>query len=212
MTSIRTLPRLLPVAVVLTLAACAGESGASAEGETTVAVDSTVKPITREPLTEADLMGLAMADVSVELPWTRNRVVRDPAPNQGPGWLESTEASDGSGFSRVALTFSDIAFFPGYEIDLVDAGTAVSCAGQEKTLSLSGERALVIRLRPANAHDAKGVRVPVRTGSLGTEGFTDGGVVCDADDNVVWAAGLGAADQVRVLELRKPNRLVVDVR
>ncbi|HKJ02434.1 MAG TPA: hypothetical protein VJ997_08265 [Longimicrobiales bacterium] len=177
-----------------------------------MAADSTVKPIARAPLTESDLMDLAMADVSVELPWTRNRVVRDPAPSQGPGWLESAEVSDGDGFTRASLTFSDIAFFPGYAIDFVDAGTGISCGGQEKPLGLSGQRALVIHLQPANAHDEKGVRVPVRTRSLATERFTEGGVVCDLDNNVVWTAGLNSGDQVRVLELRNPNRLVVDIR
>ena len=177
-----------------------------------MAVDSTVRPVERQPLTEADLMGLAMADLSLELPWTQNRVSRDPAPSQGPGWLESVETSSGEGFARVLFAFDEIAFFPGYEVDFLDAGAEVPCGEEGKAMSLSGDRALVIRLKPANAHDLEEVRVRVRTSALSPEQFTEGGLVCDLNDNVVWATGLNSGDQVRVLELRNPMRLVVDIR
>jgi len=212
MTSIRLSPSLLPFAAALTLAACAGEGSSSGGAEAAAAVDSTIQPIAREPLTEADLVGLALEDLSVELPWTRNRVSRDPAPAQGPGWLESVETSGTEAFTRVAFTMSDIAFFPGYQIEFVEAGSEVPCGEDGKALDLSGDRALLVRLAPANAHDDNGVRVRPGTRPLGVERFTDGGLVCDLNDNVVWAAGLDSGDQVRVLELRKPHRLVVDIR
>ena len=212
MTATRFSSRLVSVVAALVLAACGGEGAPSPDAEAAMAVDSTIKPVAREPLTEADLMGFALSDLSVELPWTQNRVSRDPAPAQGPGWLESAETSSGEGFARVVFTFSDIAYFPGYEVGFVDAGADVPCGEQGKALSLSGDRALVIRLKPANAHDTEGVRVPVRTRSLSPEQFTEGGLVCDLNDNVVWAAGLNSGDQVRVLEFRNPKRLAVDIR
>lgn len=212
MTSTRLFPGLLPFAAMLALAACAGDGAPSADGDASMAVDSTIRPVERQPLTEADLMGVAMADLSLELPWTQNRVSRDPAPSQGPGWVESVEALGGEGFARVLFTFADIAFFPGYEVDFVDAGANVACGEEGKALSFSGDRAVVIRLKPANAHDLERVRVPVRTGSLARDQFTEGGLVCDLNDNVVWAAGLNSGDQVRVLEFRNPKRLAVDIR
>jgi hypothetical protein len=177
-----------------------------------MAIDSTVKTLAREPLTEADLMGIPMSAVAMELPWTHNTVGRDPMPAQGPGWLESVETFEGDGFARVLFTFSEIAPLPGYEVDFLEAGSGIPCGEDGKPLSLSGDRALVVRLKPGNAHDAERVRVRVRTTSLAPEAFTEGGLVCDANDNVVWAAGLNAGDQVRVLEFRNPMRLAVDVR
>lgn len=212
MTSIRLFPRLLPLAAAMVLAACAGDAAPSADGEAAMAVDSTIRQVERQPLTESDLMGVALADLALELPWTQNRVSRDPAPSQGPGWLEAVETTSGEGFARVLFTFSDIAFFPGYEVDFVDAGVEVPCGEEGKPLALSGDRALVIRLKPANAHDLEKVRVPVRTRSLSPEQFTEGGLVCDLNDNVVWAAGLNSGDHVRVLEFRNPHRLAVDIR
>lgn len=211
MMSIRPSSSLLPLAAALALAACAGE-GAPADGDAAMAIDSTITPIAREPLTEADLMGLVMADLAVELPWTRNRVSRDPAPSQGPGWLESVETSSSDGFARVSFTLSEVAFYPGYQVGFAEAGSEIPCGEETKALDLPGDRAVVIRMAPANAHDANGVRVPVRTRSLSPERFTEGGLVCDLNDNLVWAAGLNSGDQVRVMEFRNPRRLVVDVR
>lgn len=177
-----------------------------------MAADTSIKPVVREPLTEADLEGIAMADLSMELPWTGNRVSRDPAPAAGPAWLQSVETSGTTGFDRAIFTFSQLTAFPGYEIDILEAGTAIPCGADGQPLSLQGAQALVVRLIPANAHDVKGVRVRVRTRSISQDRFTDGGLVCDDNDNVVWAAGLNSGEQLRVLELRNPNRLVVDIR
>jgi len=53
--------------------------------------------------------------------------------------------------------------------------------------------------------------------SIGTERFEltrfyEGGISCDADDVVTWIVGLSEGSEVRVLEMRTPPRLVVDIR
>jgi hypothetical protein len=53
--------------------------------------------------------------------------------------------------------------------------------------------------------------------SIGTETYDfarvhEGGISCDADDVVTWIAGLKEAVSVRVLEMRSPPRLLIDVR
>lgn len=204
--------RLLAGIAVLAMVACAGEGAPGSDADAAPAADNAVAPVAREPLTEADLLGLALADLSLEVPWTQNRVTRDPAPSQGPGWLESVDVSSGEGFARVLFTFSDIAFYPGYDVRFLEAGAEIPCGEEGKPLSVSGDRALVIRFRPATAHGSEGVKVPVRTSSLSPEAFTEGGLVCDANDNVVWVAGLNSGDEVRLLELGKPRRLAVDLR
>jgi len=210
--SIHSLYRFLPFAAALAFAACTGDAAPSGGGAAAMAADTNIKPLVREPLTEADLEGIAMADLSVELPWTANRVSRDPEPAAGPAWLQSVETSGTTGFDRVTFTFAQLTAFPGYEIDIVEAGADIPCGEEGNPLSLQGDRALVIRVIPANAHDANGVRVRVRTRSISQDRFADGGLVCDDNNNVVWAAGLNSGDKLRVLELRNPKRLVVDIR
>jgi len=53
--------------------------------------------------------------------------------------------------------------------------------------------------------------------SIGTERFEltrlyEGGISCAADNVVTWIVGLSEGNDVRVLEMRSPQRLVVDIR
>ena len=65
--------------VVLAASACGG--GEAPVDADAIAIDTTIiTNIPREPLTEGDLMGMELVNLSVELPWTENRVSRDPGP------------------------------------------------------------------------------------------------------------------------------------
>jgi hypothetical protein len=144
--------------------------------------------------------------------------------------IESVEIAGYDGFDRTTFTFSSDAPAPGYQIRIVPPGLGVRCgetaegaeadAGEgevespeaEHTPELAGNQFLVLRLRPAWIVDQGR-----RTMSIGTERFEltrlyEGGVSCAADDVVTWIVGLSEGSNVRVLELRSPPRLVVDIR
>jgi hypothetical protein len=42
--------------------------------------------------------------------------------------------------------------------------------------------------------------------------FQEGGIICENQTQVTWMSTLGETEEVRVLEFRNPQRLLVDVR
>jgi hypothetical protein len=210
----KTMPRSPKCHLVLTLgllAACGGGEPSSAEDAAPPELDTLVRSIPREPLTEADLVGFSLAEVSVELPWTTNRVSRGGGPQAARAGLQSVDVTTHEGFDRTVFRFTDTAPFPGYDIELSEVA-ALDCDGEELTPGLGGESALVIRLLPARARDGSEVVVPVRTEGLGMVRFQEGGLVCEDQEGLIWAASLTEGTQIRAFELRSPNRLVVDIR
>ena len=214
--------------LLLALPACGSNPDAST-AQAEQAVDTTIRPLEREPLTEADLVGLEMVNLALELPWTRNSINRTPSPIAPRSMIEGVEITGYDGFDRVTFTFSPDAPAPGYQIRIVPPGLAVRCgeptqdeAGTaeddveppepEHAPELAGNQFLVLRLRPAWIVDQDR-----RTMSIGTERFEltrlyEGGISCAADDVVTWIVGLSEGNDVRVLEMRSPQRLVVDIR
>ncbi len=210
--------------LTLALAACAGEQ-AESTAQAEEAPDTTVKQLERVPLVEADLVNLDLANLSVELPWTRNAINRSPGPAAPRSIIEGVEVTDHEGFDRMTFVFGSDAPAPGYEIRVVPPGVAVVCgepsesedgaeaeADVEHAPELAGNQFLVLRMKPARIVDRNR-----RTMSIGIETYDfarlhEAGIVCEADDVITWIAGLREGSDVRVLEMRSPQRLVVDIR
>lgn len=205
------MPRLrsaLPLLALTLAAACGGSGEQAAEG---MAQDTAVRPVERQPLTDADLMGMARENLAMELPWTSNRVTRDPgASPRAP--IASIEATGHDGFDRVVVTFVDMAPMPGYDVSIVEAGAELPCGGGPLAVTLASGRMLVVRTNPSRAATDSGRTVRTGTSAMDHTRFQEGGLVCDDADVSIWAAGLAEGGEVRVLEMRAPVRLVVDVR
>jgi len=204
--------RYLLIASLLTVAACGGEETAREAAPAVPPQDTQYTPITREPLTESDLLGLAMIDMSVEIPWTTNRVRRSPTEHAGRASLMAAEASGHEGFDRVLFRFTDTTPFPGYEIDFAEVDASIPCGENGAPYELSGKRAVVIRFTPARASEGDETFVSAGVRPVSQTRFQEAGLVCEDERTVAWVATLAAGDHVRVLELRNPNRLAVDVR
>lgn len=202
----RSRPALL-VAVLL-LAACGGSDGGDADARAQVPVqDTTVPPIERRPLDETDRTGLEPMNLVMELPWTENQVTRDPTPAAATATLTGEEVLSTQAFDRVIFSFSRDAAYPGYRARLVEDPTTLACGeGQEPPMAEGP--VLAVTLRPvAPGGD---VRTGVRT--FGQSLFQEGGITCQEDGAVTWMARVEGGSQVRLLELRDPRRLVVDLR
>lgn len=200
----------LAVATIV-VCGCAREETAE-EGDAAAApIAAAAEPVAREPLTEADLAGLSLADLSVEIPWTKNRVSRDPAAKAARSGVMEVETSRHDAFDRVLFRFTDSTPFPGYRIEIIDAATTLACDGEERSLDLGAERTLVVRLIPARP-EGDGLDAPDRMRSTGGTRLAQAATLCVVDGEVVWGAGLRSGDEVRLLELRGPQRLAVDVR
>jgi hypothetical protein len=204
--------RSLLVASFLTITACGGEETAREAAPAVPGQDTQDTSITREPLTESDLLGLAMIDVSVEIPWTTNRVRRRPVEHASRASLMAAEASGHDGFDRVLFRFTDTTPFPGYEIEFAEADASIPCGENGAPYELSGQRAVVIRFTPARASEGDETFVSTGVRTVSQTRFQEAGLVCEDERTVAWVATLAAGDHVRVLELRGPNRLAVDIR
>ncbi len=204
--------RYLLVAPILAVLSCAGDETTPEAAPGVLPPDTQYTPITREPLTESDLQGLAMIDLSVEVPWTTNRVRRGPVEHAARASLRAAEVSAHEGFDRVLFRFTDSTPFPGYEISFADSDVSVPCGDDGAPYELTGERAVVIRFTPARASEGDETFVPAGIRPVSETRFQEAGLVCEDERTVVWVATLAAGDQVRGLELRSPNRLAVDIR
>jgi hypothetical protein len=207
MSPARTARACLLLVVVATLAACGGSSdGKSAS----MPVDTFIKSPEREPLTEADLAGIALTELSLELPWTQNKVTRDAAPGAPAASIKSADVVGHETFDRVTFLLDASLPVPGYEITVAAVGSPLTCGS--RPLELSAGQTLVVRFAPARASAEGETWLPVRMDNTAASRMTRAGVACDDGTTVVWVAELAQGDEVRVLELREPSRIAVDVR
>lgn len=195
------------LATLVLLPACAAER--SGDGDGSMVQDTFIKPIEREPLTAADLAGMDLAQVAVELPWTRNRMTRDPVEGAPPADVRSADVEGHESFDRVTFQLDDALPMPGYEVTLADSGAAVACGSATRTLDA---RSLVATFRPARGGNGDERWIRAGVGATGASRMGRAGVLCDEAGTVTWIAEITGGDQVRVLELRGPSRIAVDVR
>ena len=100
---------------------------------------------------------------------------------------------------------------PGYHVEYVD--TPVRQCGSGNELRLAGDAWLQIRLEPAQAHDDAGaVTVQERSLMPRLPNVLEVRLICDFEGQVEWIAGVRSPEPFRILELRDPSRLVIDVR
>ncbi len=196
-------------AALLGLAACGGDRNDTSSASASPP-DTTIRE--QMPLTGADLAGLEASNLTVNLPWTTKSVTRSPTKAAARATLLGVETSEQDAFDRVVFRLSEDAPFPGYRVRLEKAGSLLACGDEEKPSTLGGEDLLTVSLEPARASNETKQFVPVKTTKLGQRRFVEGGLTCAGDKGVTWAAGLAQGSEVRIMELRNPRRLVVDVR
>ncbi len=212
MTKLQKIPPFHTLALAMSLVCgCAREETPGGGQAAPASTEAATEPVVREPLTEGDLAGLSLADLSVEIPWTRNRVSRDPRAMAAPSGVLEVEASTHEAFDRVLFRFTDSAPFPGYRIEIVEGDTPLTCGEEERSMDLGTERTLVVRLSPARPGGGR-LGAPGRTGPTGGTRLAQAATLCTLGGEVVWGAGLTSGEEVRLLELRGPQRLAVDVR
>jgi len=124
--------------------------------------------------------------------------------------LRSVRSARHAGFDRVVFEFSGRAL-PGYRIEYIDK--PVRRCGTGDAVEVAGQGWLKVRMTPAQAHDDSGrptvsaapqrPKLPVLLELVPT---------CDFEGELSWVLGVGSPNRYRVLELREPPRLVVDVR
>lgn len=134
------------------------------------------------------------------------KVKRD---GRAPALLREVRSARHEGFDRVVFEFDGEAL-PGYRVEYVER--PVRQCGSGRAVSLAGDARLRVSLRPAHAHDKRGEpTVAERSRRVALTNLIELKLVCDFEAEVEWALGLSSAGRYRVLELREPARIVLDV-
>lgn len=115
-----------------------------------------------------------------------------------------------AGFDRVVWEFAEQEA-PGYHVEYIDK--PVRKCGSGDTTAIAGDGWLEVRLYPANAHEETGkptIAARERQLELGVARELE--LTCDFEAVVTWVVGVSSPNRYRVMELREPARLVLDVR
>lgn len=167
-------------------------------------------PLQVEPLDETDLAGLEPGKVAVNVPWGGGMVSRDQVPAAARATLLAARTDRHGAFDRLVLEFGTDAPFPGYRVSRADSST-IECEGAPVP-DPEGPRPLLVRLRPAQAHDDdRNPTISDPDRRLGFPAMASARQLCNTSGLVEWLIEVADSTGVRVLEMRDPPRLVVDV-
>ncbi len=124
--------------------------------------------------------------------------------------LRSVRAAKHPGFDRVVFEFSGNAL-PGYRTEYIDK--PVRRCGTGDAVEMAGQGWLKIRMTPARAHDDAGrATVGPSEQRPGLPVLLQLSPTCDFEGELSFVLGVASPNRYRVLELRDPPRIVVDVR
>ena len=205
---------VLPLLLLLPLAACGSDEPRLVSEDEVPIQDTAVAPVVREPFTDVDPSWEATVwerivdqyDLLLEIPWTANRVSKDPVEAAAPAPLLEVTTLETDGFDRVIFRFNHITAYPGYQVRRVGEGETVSCEGEGSFPAETGPL-LLVRLEPVRLD---GVRLGVS--DTGQTRFGEAGLACQDGTTLTWAARIDGGSELRVLELEEPRRVVVDLR
>ncbi len=184
---------------------CGGDGAEDAEPPEPDPLVSTESP--RQTMTDADYGELEPSEVALSLPWTGNRITRDPDPEDAPAQLTAVSTDRSRGFDRVTFSFSPA--LPGYRLAMsTDAGGG--CDGTESASDAPAH--LVVEFERAVSSDGGSPLVSDRSRSTGFPALVDAVQACDADGKVRWLLGTSGAVDYRIMEMSVNPRLVVDLR
>jgi hypothetical protein len=139
--------------------------------------------------------------------WTAGLVKLERA-SLSPVTLRSVREGRNEGFDRVVFEF-DGPQVPGYHLEYVDKPVRHCASGNE--IPVAGQGFLQVRLTPAQAHEGGQVTVAERERKPGLPVIQELKLICDFEGEVTWVLGNASPRKFRVMELREPTRLVVDV-
>ncbi|ATB30555.1 AMIN-like domain-containing (lipo)protein [Melittangium boletus] len=130
-------------------------------------------------------------------------------PELKPVTLREVRAARNDGFDRVVFQF-DSDQVPGYRIEYLDT-PAINC-GSGDPIPLAGQGRLQVSLQPAQAHENGQSTLAERARKPALPLLEEMKLTCDFEAEVTWVLGVKEPHAYRVLELKEPTRLVVDVR
>jgi hypothetical protein len=113
-------------------------------------------------------------------------------------------------FERLTFEFAG-ATLPAWHIEYIDKPVRSCGSGEEKTLE--GDAWLEVRFTGAEAHDQSGkpTAAPMNR-SVGQPIIRQLALTCDFEADVTWVAGVSTPARYKVMQLKGPARLVIDLK
>ena len=138
--------------------------------------------------------------------------VREAAEARAVATQRDLRAARNEGFDRIVFEFEE--HLPGYEVAYVDQ--PVRECGTGEVVPIEGDGWLRVRFEPARAHELDGerARATIADRSRRLDALpmaTEAHLTCDHEGVLEWVVGVRSPNRYRVLELREPARLVVDI-
>jgi hypothetical protein len=172
---------------------------------------TTTSPAAQLPPAAADTPPPARApspDTAAGAEWTV-RDTRVTIPAKGAATLLAVRTAPHPDFDRTVFEFAG-ADLPSYRLSYVDR--PVRQCGSGDVVPLAGDAWLSMQFEPANAHTEQGApTVTERNRSPRLPNLLELKLICDFEAVVEWVAGVRSPRPYRVMALRQPSRIVVDV-
>jgi hypothetical protein len=149
----------------------------------------------------------AQAEDEKNREWTAGRVDVQRS-GFAPVTMREARTARNEGFDRLVLQF-DGDQLPGYHIEYVDK-PVIKCGSGDPT-EIAGQGWLQVRVQPAQAHEGTQVTVAERKRKPALPIVQEMELTCDFEGEVTWVLGVKSPNKYRVMELKGPTRLVVDV-
>ena len=129
---------------------------------------------------------------------------------KGVAVLREVRSAQHGNYDRVVFEFEG-AEMPGYHIEYIDK--PVRACGSGAVVPLKGDGWLQIRFEPAHAHTEAGEpTVKERERAPNHQIIKEMKSTCDFEAQVEWVLGVASPNKYRVLELKNPTRLAVDIK
>ena len=129
---------------------------------------------------------------------------------KGAALLREVRTAQHTNYDRVVFEFEG-AELPSYHIEYIDK--PVRACGSGNVVPLKGDGWLEIGFIPANAHTEEGqATVKERELSPNHKIIKELKSTCDFEAEVEWVLGVASPNKYRVLELKNPTRLAIDIK
>lgn len=161
----------------------------------------------REALTELDYGNLDSSKVRLALPWSLNKVSKDPNPDATPAMLSEVSTESLDGYDRVIFTFTDR--IPGYQLAFATEGGG-GCDGAQPAGDAPAH--LIVEFEKAQSNEGGVPLVEDRERAEDLPTLVGARQACDEGDRVKWILATRGESEYRILEMVGGPRLVMDLR
>ena len=195
-------------------AGCSGGAEQNANGQNTAAVPVPSRtaelPVAPAEEATAALPDEAASEAPAEFKGTADNTLKGNPASAGAALLRDVRSAVHPNYDRVVFEFEG-AQLPSYKVEYIDK--PVRSCGSGDVVPFAGDAYLSVLFTGANAHTEAGEpTIKDRTRSPNHTIVKDLKPICDFEAEVEWVMGVASPNKYRVLELKNPTRLAVDIK